>query len=88
MPNLVEMIGQRDIEIARLNEEYSNLNAEYNKLWAVLNNVKNGTIAIDRVQLSVSDNGAHTWKVEPAVAAAEVKTDVYVEADASKPPDE
>lgn len=86
MPNLVEMIGQRDIEIARLNEEYSNLNAEYTKLWAVLNNVKNGDLPIDHVQLSVSDNGAHAWKIEkPAVKEV---MDANVEADASKPPDE
>lgn len=64
MPNLVEMIGQRDIEISIVNEEYA-------KLWKVLKDLKEQKTTIDQVSVDVLPNGQLSWSVQEKSIASD-----------------
>lgn len=68
MPNLVEMIGQRDIEIAIVNEEYA-------KLWQVLKDLKEQKTALDQVSVDVLPNGQLSWSVQEAIVASDIPSE-------------
>jgi len=52
----LELLGQRDVELAQSHEDYS-------RLWQVFKAVKDGQITLDRVTLEVDQSGKLAWEV-------------------------
>lgn len=62
--NYVEMIGMREVQLARANTEYS-------KLWNLLNDIKEKKKDIDQVTMSVLPNGQLSWSVQEKIDASD-----------------
>lgn len=61
MANCVELLGQKEVQLAEAYEQYS-------ALWHVLRRLKEGELCLDEVTVSTQPDGRQAWKIEPKAA--------------------
>ena len=58
MANALELLGQKDLQLAEAHEQYEGI-------WNVLRRLKAGEIDLSQVEVGTNPAGQRTWKVEP-----------------------
>lgn len=64
MVNPHELLGQKEVALAEASNALARANEEYKRLWEVIKAVKDGTIGIEQVELSLdAETGGCGWKI-------------------------